>query len=244
MSIKLPESHTLRQLIGAAGGMAVAGLVYVAFQGLSTVQLNQAMLVDLNPTMSENAGELVVNDKNIDPDTLKRLQSRAQQVAKQQEAAREEEPVVATEPEAAPTELQQNVQDRLDARTVMLNQLTATTHNVPANTFVNDKDRVQLRAERMLALQQGQSVVAAQYQSQVPTQQAVAGDLAAARFVEEVHAGADPSVVQAMPAYVTPPPSKNLTNSGVGMNLVVVLALLLGVMVRYNQPIRNRLFSL
>jgi hypothetical protein len=243
MSFKLPQSHTLRQIIGAAGGMAVAAVVYTGFQAMSSVQLNRAMLVDLNPTVSENAGEVVVNDKNIDADTLKRLQSRAQQVAKQQQEAYDNPPAETETVEPA-TEIEQHAQERLDARKTMLAQLTATTHVVPANTYVTDKQRLQMRAERALGIQQGQSVVTAQFDSQAQLREAVAGDNVAADFVEDAHAGADLAAqtdVQPMPDFITPPPTTRLPNSGLGLNMIALLTMVLAVTVRYKHQIRNRL---
>ncbi len=243
MPFKLPQSHTLRQVIGAVGGMAIAAVVYTGFQALSTVQLNRAMLVDLNPTVSENAGVVSVNNKNIDDDTLKRLQSRAQQVAKQQQEAYDNPPA---EPETAEpaTEIEQHAQERLDARKNMLTQLSATTHVVAANTYVTDKQRLQMRAERALGIQQGQSTVTAQFDSQAQLREAVATDSVAADFVEDAHAGADLAAqaeVRPMPDFIAPPTTTRLPNSGLGLNMIALVTLVLAVTVRYKHQIRNRL---
>ncbi len=81
MSIKLPQSHMMKQLLGAAAGMAAAAVVYFGMQTMSDFASNRAMLVQDNPTVSQNADRVRVNDKNIEDETLRRLQQRAKQVA-------------------------------------------------------------------------------------------------------------------------------------------------------------------
>ncbi len=81
MSSTFFKSGAVRQLLGAAGGMLVAGTVYIVIQQLSSFSVSQALLVSPY-VVSENAGKVVVNDRRIiDDQSFRRIATQARTVA-------------------------------------------------------------------------------------------------------------------------------------------------------------------
>jgi len=81
MSSTFFKSGTVRQLLGAAGGMLVAGTVYIVIQQLSSFSVSQALLVSPY-VVSENAGKVAVNDRRIiDDQSFRRIATQARTVA-------------------------------------------------------------------------------------------------------------------------------------------------------------------
>jgi hypothetical protein len=74
-----------RQILGAGIGMLVAGAVYLVVENISTQSLS-GLLVGTS-TISENAGQIRVNDKNIDDEALRRLQTNARKLVAATEEA-------------------------------------------------------------------------------------------------------------------------------------------------------------
>lgn len=87
------RSNGARQILGAAAGMLIATVLYVVMNDLPShlrqgyggqaMQVSKALLVEGNPTISTSAGTVSVNDKKTDSAVLKRIAARAQQVAAQ-----------------------------------------------------------------------------------------------------------------------------------------------------------------
>lgn len=146
MTSRFLKSHAVRQLLGASTGMLVAGLIYVGMQQVSTLQLNQAMLVSPS-TVSEKAGQVRVNDKNVNDATLRLIARRAQAVAAQLNPAPQ---TVATE---AP--VTGNAADRHDRR-VRIAELRDLAANAqvfaptPPEHITTVEDRLAQRTERVM----------------------------------------------------------------------------------------------
>ncbi len=86
MTFSLLKSKGARQILGAAAGMLIATVLYVVMNDLPSMQVSKALLVEGNPTISPNADQVRVNDKTVDNDNLKRIAARAQQVAAQMDS--------------------------------------------------------------------------------------------------------------------------------------------------------------
>jgi len=74
-----PKASLGKQLLGAAIGMGIAAALYGGWHQISTISL-PALLVD-TATVSDNAHQVRVSDKNLDDDSLRRIASRARQVS-------------------------------------------------------------------------------------------------------------------------------------------------------------------
>ena len=75
-------SPAWKQFLGAALGMTVATVAYVAVQqGTSSTEALRAYLVTPGGTIVDSAGVVATNARSPDSETLRRLQRRAQEVA-------------------------------------------------------------------------------------------------------------------------------------------------------------------
>ena len=75
-------SPAWKQFLGAALGMTVATVAYVAVQqGTSSTEALRAYLVTPGGTIADSAGVVATNARSPDSETLRRLQRRAQEVA-------------------------------------------------------------------------------------------------------------------------------------------------------------------
>ncbi|MSR67711.1 hypothetical protein EXS65_02720 [Candidatus Peribacteria bacterium] len=72
-------SHLSKEILGGALGMIVAIMAY----SLSSQEVTKGLLVDSNPTIAVGSAEVRVNDKNVNPEVLKRLAARADRISKQ-----------------------------------------------------------------------------------------------------------------------------------------------------------------
>ena len=205
MTSRFLKSHAVRQLLGASTGMLVAGLIYVGMQQVSTLQLNQAMLVSPN-TVSEKAGQVRVNDKNVNDATLRLIARRAQAVAAQINPAPQ---TVATE---AP--VTGNAADRHDRRVRIaeLRDLAAKAQvfaPTPPEHITTVEDRLAQRTERVM----GDTMHAG---AAIPYAVAPTNDPAASDNVV--------AMTQTPSSDQTHMRSGKLPNSGLGLNLLLLLS--------------------
>lgn len=207
-------SHTAKQLLGACAGMAIAGLVYVGVDQASNLSI-KGLLVSTD-TVTTNSGTNI-NAKNVDPDTLRRITSRAQTVATTLENA------------AQPMQAETPVTNFADARRAARfaeNQrkelaVNAKTYSNDPNVVMSEEDRLAIRAARIAGLPAPAVAPKPIHYAPAPTE---ASEVTATTGVVTVidtaamHSGAQ----------MTQPVShsSNLPNSGLGLNLLVVATLL------------------
>ena len=205
-------SHTAKQLLGACAGMAIAGLVYVSVDKVSDFNI-KGLLVSTS-TVTTNSGTNI-NAKKVDPDTLRRITSRAQTVATTLENAAEpsqaETPVTNFAEERRAARFAENQRKELAA--------TAKTYSNDPNVVMSETDRLAIRAARIAGLPA--PAVAPKPINYPPAP--AAGVTATAGVVTVIdtvpmHYGAE--IVQTT-AHTT-----NLPNSGLGLNLLVIATLI------------------
>lgn len=137
------KNNTARQILGACGGMALAAMVYVGIESVS-MQNIKGILVSPNQNISEKTHQVRVNDKNIDDDSLRRIESRAKTVTDLMAKA--------DEPGTPQTRINQNVETRLAARQgayARTKQNANPQEYAATRTFVSEYDRLKLRAARI-----------------------------------------------------------------------------------------------
>jgi hypothetical protein len=269
MSIKtniqaFTKSHTVRQLAGASVGMLVAGGLYVGFEQLGSMNL-AGMLVQPGVTVSENAGEVSTARKDLDEDTARRLETRAQQVADQMKQY-----AAMTQPKVAGTPLEQRVQQRLSDRQEQMAQFTGqNTHAAAPETYagnpvgpVDQRERLALRAEQAAGLREA-AAARAEADAQAKTldfsaivkavQQNAALSSSAPALAEIQWSSSASSVPVTVAASneaplhggaplqqaVNPPKAKTLTSSGARENLLVLLTLAGAMGMYLSDPMRR-----
>ena len=72
------KSHTAKQLLGAGAGMAIAALVYVGVDQVSTLNIKGLLVSTKTVTVTP---DMNINANNVDNSTLRRIAQRAQTVA-------------------------------------------------------------------------------------------------------------------------------------------------------------------
>ncbi len=87
---KIFTSHLSKEILGGVLGMIVAILAY----SFSSGEVTKGLLVDSNPTIAVSSAAIRVNDKNANPEILKRLAARADRISKQ---VQEQSPAVVTQ---------------------------------------------------------------------------------------------------------------------------------------------------
>lgn len=207
-------SHTAKQLLGACAGMAIAGLVYVGVDQASNLSI-KGLLVSTS-TVTTNTGTNI-NAKNVDPDTLRRITSRAQTVATTLENA--------AQPTQAETPLTNSAEERRAARFAANEReelaATAKTYSNDPNVVMSETDRLAIRAARVAGLPAPD--VAPKPTNYVPAPTEATEVTATAGTVTVIdtaplHSGAE--VTQSVSH------GSNLPNSGLGLNLLVIATFL------------------
>lgn len=207
-------SHTAKQLLGACAGMAIAGLVYVGVDQASNLSI-KGLLVSTN-TVTTNTGTNI-NAKNVDPDTLRRITSRAQTVATTLENAAE--PTQAETPVTNFADARRAARIAEDQRAALA--ATAKTYDNNPNIVMSEEDRLAIRAARIAGLPA--PAVAPKPTNYAPAPVEVSEVTAVAGVVTVVdtvpmHSGAEMAQTTAH--------STNLPNSGIGLNLLVIATLI------------------
>lgn len=149
MSPNPMQFDVVRQLIGAATGVAIAAVIYFGYQQVSDLSLS-ALLVSPN-TVSENAGEIRINEKNVDDATLRLIARRAQTVAAQLAQDQKQ----SSSPNAAAVALQQSAAENLDRRTRLAQiralAANASTYSTPNPTQdVSQRERIDARNQNVI----------------------------------------------------------------------------------------------
>lgn len=137
-------SHTAKQLLGACAGMAIAGLVYIGVDQASNLSI-KGLLVSTN-NISTNPGTNI-NAKDVDPDTLRRITSRAQTVATALENSTV--PTQAETPLTASAEARRLARIAEDERAALA--ANAKTYSNDPNTVMTEQDRLAIRSARFAA---------------------------------------------------------------------------------------------
>jgi hypothetical protein len=235
------KSGTVRQLVGATAGMAIAGGLYVGFEQLGSMQLT-GMLVQPGATVSENADQVTTAHKEVDEDTQRRLEQRAQTVADQmKQYANTVQPTPASKAEIT-VHAAQRLAQRQEQLAAFTGQQTqhAAAPTYPGNTSVAPVSQIERLAQRaenarklreqtessvraemdgpapvdLAALAEGAQASSAQLQQHAPTAQ-----VHAAATDDTMHEGAQLVPDEPMPK------AKRLTNSGAREQLLVILTL-------------------
>ncbi len=206
MVSKLLKSNGVRQLLGAVGGMTVAAALYY---GMNMLPFSKALLIGSNPTIVQNGKQVNINEKNVDPDTLKRIAARATQVAAtlqaDQSGSSSSEAVVENQP------AQSAVVDHADAGAWLAMRATQKAmnemHTAPS-------------PEPMAAVMAPSAAASSSLSSS-------ASSSSTSNMAEPVMAYQAPTVVDtvAMPTV----PSKRLPNSGLGLDLLMFVSFVLAV---------------
>ncbi len=211
----LLKSNTAKQIAGGLGGMAIAALLYLAVDQASYLNI-KGLLVSTN-TISEKAGQVNVNTTNMDEDTKRQLAKNANAVAGQLASSANASSQIAETP------IGNNVADRR-AKRIFANEVTqafasAPTYSNDPNKFIPVEQRVAIRAARIanlpapdfapqpLGVGEGTSAPALQASAQVTI----------------IDTGSTPQTAQKHAAATTN--SGSLPNSGLGLNLLVLLSL-------------------
>lgn len=148
-------SHAAKQLLGACAGMAIAGLVYVVVDEASNLSI-KGLLVSTN-NVSTNP-DTNINAKDVDPDTLRRITSRAQTVA------------TALENSTVPTQAETPLTNSADARRLAriaaderaALAANAKTYSNNPNVVMKEEDRLAIRSARFAAAGNAPSSAATQ----------------------------------------------------------------------------------
>ena len=90
------KSHLSQEILGGLLGMLIAIAIYFLNAGIQFSSV-KGLLVDSSAKVSVGSGAVSVNDKKTNPETLKRLAARADQIKKQL-AASNSAPAVAVTP--------------------------------------------------------------------------------------------------------------------------------------------------
>lgn len=211
------KSNTAKQIFGAVAGMAIAGLLYVAVDQASYLNI-KGLLVSSN-TVSENAGQVNINTANVDEATQRQLAARANAVAGQLQSSAS----AASSSQIAETPLSEHVEARR-AQRVFVNQLAvasqdAKTYSNDPNKVISVQERVGIRAARIANLPAP---------SYAPQALGVGeGGSSAASAIEAIAPVTVVDIPQVHPAAMTQEPqSTQLPNSGLGLNILVTLSLL------------------
>lgn len=235
------KSGTVRQLVGATAGMAIAGGLYVGFEQLGSMQLT-GMLVQPGTTVSENADQVTTAHKEVDEDTQRRLEQRAQTVAdqmKQYANTVQPTPVSKAELTVHAAQRQAQRQEQLAAFAGQQAQHAAAP-TYPGNTSVapvSQIERLAQRAENARKLrEQTESSARAEMDGPAPVDLAALADAARSSSVQsqeqtpaaQAHAAATDANMHEGAQLVRDEPmpkAKRLTNSGAREQLLLVLTL-------------------
>ena len=196
--------------------MAVAGLLYLAVDQVSYSNIT-GLLVSTN-TISEKAGQVNVNTTNIDEDTARLLAKNAKAVAAQLMSSTS----AASSSQIAETPVGNNVADRR-AKRIFANEVTqafasAPTYSNDPNTFIPVEQRVAIRAARIANLP------APDFAPQ-PLGVGEGTPSATMQATAQVTIVDTGSAAQTVSHRAATAHSTNLPNSGLGLNLLVLLSL-------------------
>lgn len=203
-------SHTVKQLLGACAGMAIAGLVYVAVDQADNFSI-QGLLVDTTTVQTDGVN---INAKDADEATIRRIAQRAATVA----ATLENSQI----PTQAETPLTASAAERLAERLAEAERAqlaaTAKTYDNDPNVVMSEEDRLAIRAARIAGLPAPDvapkpvAYAAAPVQADVMSQAPVV-----VADMQPLYAGA---AEMAQVSHGT-----NLPSSGLGLNLLVLVTL-------------------
>lgn len=213
MSSTFFKSGAVRQLLGAAGGMLVAGTVYIVIQQLSSFSVSQALLVSPY-VVSENAGKVAVNDRRIiDDQSFRRIATQARTVAaalRQQQAgsSASSQPMVTG-----------NV--AVSQGTPALRSPASAPAYAPVQESATQKQRIQFRNEVTGALR-------AERGGAVSTSPVSSDSVGASREQQS--------------SSQVPERPRGLPSSGFALNFLVIVSLLLSVVLLEN-PVKRRLVA-
>jgi len=239
MSSTFFKSGAVRQLLGAAGGMLVAGTVYIVIQQLSSFSVSQALLVSPY-VVSENAGKVAVNDRRIiDDQSFRRIATQARTVAA---ALRQQQAGSSTSSQPMVTG---NVAVSQGAP-VSRSPASAPVY-APEQESATQKQRIQFRNEVAGALRAGEGV---SVPAPVPLVQQVASSAAAKNVPAPVVALSVSPVpsndMNALQGKSSSPEvrerPRGLPSSGFALNFLVIVSLLLSVVLLEN-PVKRRLVA-
>jgi hypothetical protein len=209
MNTNILKSNLGKQILGAGAGMAIAAVIYLGLNHVSDLNI-KGVLVSTD-TVTENSGEVSVNSKNVDEDTLRRIQARAVTVANQLENA--------SSSAQAQTPTTENAAARRTQRQ-FVTQVKQDFENAP--TYINDPNVVMTEEQRNAIRANGirpqfteasASSVSPLTFSNPPEAEAAVTDVP--QGDDGLHSGAQVADAQ----------STKLPNSGLGLNLIVLAAL-------------------
>lgn len=214
-----------KQALGALVGMGAATLLYVSLQELSLFNI-KGILVNTS-TVSENTGQVRVSSANVDDETLRRIAYRARTVAETLEASKKE----VTNP-TAPTALQEKAAANRTRREAIAGMRAerekAVTYDMQQSPeqVVSEEQRLAIRAARAQGAASVPTVtkVATAKNSATPVAASVARTETVAIAGDTVSAVYAPATHRA--ATETP---KSLPHSGLALNLLVLLSLMLAL---------------
>lgn len=203
------NSHTVKQLLGAVAGMAIAGVIYVAVEKTADMNI-KGLLVSTNTVPST---DIALNDKTADEATLRRIAQRAATVAATLQQSNEQ-----TQAETPVTDFasSRRFAREAEAEREQLAEGAKTYVNDP-NVVMSEEDRLAIRAARVAGLPAPEAAPElVNYGYGEPPSNMAPATLAEAPIVTvaeaaPMHSGAE--MVQA---------PTNLPNSGLGMNLPIL----------------------
>lgn len=248
------KSSTVRQLVGATAGMAIAGGLYVGFEQLGSMQLT-GMLVEPGTTVSENADKVSTAHKELDEDTQRRLEQRARTVSEQmQQYANTVQPTPVSQAEITVRTAQRLAQRQEQLAAFSGQQAQhAAAPTYPGNTSVapvSQIERLAQRAENARKLREQTEASARAEASQEPLDLAkVIADVsqnlpAVTAEPQALHAAASQETAPLHPGAQLLPPepkprAKQLTSSGSREQMLLVLALAGCIGMIFSDPARR-----
>ncbi len=210
MTSNILKSHGMKQFLGAGIGMIAATALYFLIQQLPSSGITPALLIDANSAISDNAHRVRVNDKNIDESTLARITARADQVSDQLHAAAGT--VASSETVSSPAA----VVDHAD-RTAWL-AMRAAQRSANAKLEVSSSSARLIAGVQLPRQPTYLDAVIEQVKNNPPVQYSP----------PEITAEPEPeNEPEPQPVPVILKPVERLTNSGVGLNLMIVVSLFL-----------------
>ncbi len=213
------KSNTAKQVFGALAGMAIAGLLYIGVDQAS--YLNIKGLLVSTETISENAGQVRVNATNVDEATERQLAARGAAVREQLRSSAS----ALSSSQIAENPLSKTVTARREQR-IFANQLSAAFASAP--TYANDPNRV-MSVEERVAIRAAR--IADLPAPAFAPQPLGVGDEDQPSLTRTVSTQAAPVGAPATrepvlhPAASIDQHSGALPNSGLGLNLLVLLSL-------------------
>lgn len=213
------KNNTVRQVLGAIIGMAIAGVLYIGVDQSSYDNI-KGLLVSTD-SITGNAGDIRINATDVNDATIRKLTSRANAIADQlaSSASAASSSAVAETPLSNNTEVRRA--KRVFAHEVADAFASAPTYANNPNRVMSVKERIDIRAANLAGL----PLPAFAPQPLGVNDEAPPLTVSAEVTVSSDTALETTSASSLRPAATTEPHvASNLPSSGLGLNLIVLLA--------------------